>query len=119
LPLRQSLERLAAALAPGGTLLVLDLYRAATLADFAVSALAAPVNLLARLARTGGLLTRGAVREAWARHAPNDSFPTLVEVRDLCAGLLPGARVRRHLYWRYSVVWRKGSAPSSSRPWQG
>jgi hypothetical protein len=28
-------------------------------------------------------------------------------VRDACEAELPGAKVRRHLLWRYSVVWRK------------
>jgi hypothetical protein len=28
-------------------------------------------------------------------------------MRRLTRDLLPGARYRRHLLWRYSVVWRK------------
>ncbi len=29
------------------------------------------------------------------------------EVREVCRAVLPGAVVRRHLLWRYSIVWRK------------
>ncbi len=39
--------------------------------------------------------------------AAYDTDPSLTEVRDACEAELPGAKVRRHLLWRYSVVWRK------------
>ena len=44
---------------------------------------------------------------AWAEHGETDSYLTMPELRQLSADLLPGAKVRRHLFWRYSVVWRK------------
>jgi hypothetical protein len=47
------------------------------------------------------------VRAAWEDHGKTDSYPTMPEVRALCAEILPGARVRQHLLWRYSIVWRK------------
>jgi hypothetical protein len=31
----------------------------------------------------------------------------LAEIRRICANRLPGAKVKRHLFWRYSLVWRK------------
>jgi hypothetical protein len=46
------------------------------------------------------------VRDAWVAHAPNYVYPTLAQVREVCDRVLPGARVRRHLLWRYSIVWR-------------
>jgi hypothetical protein len=47
------------------------------------------------------------VRAAWAEHEQYDVYPTLSEAREACAQILPGASVRRHLLWRYSVIWRK------------
>ena len=32
---------------------------------------------------------------------------TWAEVRTAARGLLPGVRYRRHLLWRYSLLWRK------------
>jgi hypothetical protein len=32
---------------------------------------------------------------------------TWAQVRKTAARLLPGARYRRHLLWRYSLVWTK------------
>ncbi|RFU42642.1 class I SAM-dependent methyltransferase [Actinomadura logoneensis] len=34
---------------------------------------------------------------------------TYREMAELAAGLLPGAEFRRHLLWRYSIVWRRPS----------
>jgi hypothetical protein len=31
----------------------------------------------------------------------------LEEIRRVADEVLPGAIVRRHLFWRYSLVWRK------------
>jgi len=42
-------------------------------------------------------------------------FDDLSRMRQVCASLLPGAEVRRHLLWRYSIVWRKTALSS----WNG
>jgi SAM-dependent methyltransferase len=110
LPLGETLARMKAALRPGGVLLVLDLYQAQRLGDYLMAALATPLSVLLRLWRTGQLREPPAVRAAWAAHGPHDSYCTLVEVRRASACTLPGARVRRHLFWRYSIVWHKDSA---------
>jgi len=107
LPLHEALETLAAALRPGGVLLVLDLFRADTLGDWALSGAAVPANLLLNLRKHGRLRPPAALRRAWAEHARGDVYSTLAEVRSLAARLLPGAVIRRHLFWRYSLVWRK------------
>ncbi|HEU0014790.1 MAG TPA: class I SAM-dependent methyltransferase [Longimicrobium sp.] len=107
LPAEETLVRLKAALRPGGVLLVLDLYRPRTPADRAWSALAAAADLPLRAWRLRRLRAPAHVRRAWAEHARHDVYPTLAEVRSLAARLLPGAVVRRHLFWRYSLVWRK------------
>jgi hypothetical protein len=99
------------ALRPGGTLLVLDLYRARSYVDLLVGALAAPASKAIRLAKTGDLSRprqSPEVRKAWEEHYATDTFPSLGEVRSACAEAgLRGAKVRRRLLWRYSVVWWK------------
>jgi len=110
LPLAETLGQMAGALRSGGVLLILDLYQAATPADFAVSGLAVPVSVALRLLHNRGLHDPLPVREAWAAHGPHDHYLTLAEVRRVAGQLLPGARVRRHLFYRYSLVWRKPAA---------
>ena len=107
LPLRPLLARMRDALAPGGTLLVLDVHRLRIPADLAVSLLAVPAARLLRLRHTGRLGDPPELRRAWAEQGRSDRYLTLAEVRDACAGVLPGASVRRHLLWRYSIVWRR------------
>jgi SAM-dependent methyltransferase len=109
LPLAAMLARLRDALAPGGVLLVLDVVAERTAFEVARSALAAPLNLLGRLATTGRLRPSVQARAAWDAHFATDRFPTVAEVRAAAAELLPGARVRQHLFWRYSLVWRRPS----------
>lgn len=111
LPLAPTLRRMGNALRPGGTLLVLDLYEAGSILDLLVGAAGFPASKIIRLAKTGALVgprQPPGLRRAWDEHYATDRFPTLAEVRDACveAGLR-GARVRRHLLWRYSLVWRK------------
>jgi SAM-dependent methyltransferase len=107
LPLREMLAKLRTALAPGGVLLVLDLVSDASPLDTLRSALAVPVNLANRLVRTGRLRASPEHRAAWDAHGRDERYASLPEVRAVAREVLPGARVRRHLLWRYSLVFRK------------
>jgi SAM-dependent methyltransferase len=107
LPLAPLLRKMGEAVIPGGTLLVLDIYRPRSPADLAVSLLAVPGSRLLRLRHTGRLADPPEQRLAWEEHGRTDRYLTLGEVRAACARSLPGARVRRHLLWRYSIVWRR------------
>lgn len=90
------------ALAPGGVLAVLGLYPIKTAADFAW---AAPASSLLKAER----LLRG-------RHAtPSVRVPivwppplTYAETRAEAARLLPGATLRRLVFWRYLLIYREG-----------
>ncbi|MEN3330769.1 MAG: hypothetical protein V7641_134 [Blastocatellia bacterium] len=112
LPLAEMLPKLQRALKPGGTLLILDLYKVQSLMDYLASLIAFPVSLGLRLIHTGRLRPSREVRAAWDEHARHDVYLTVREVRRICASLLPGAEVRQHLLWRYSLIWKKpaGSA---------
>jgi len=104
---RALLPRLRDALLPGGVLLVLDLVSNEGLLDLARSALAVGVSGALRLAHTGRLRDLKEAREAWDEHGRGETYLRLSKVREICRELLPGSKVRRHLLWRYSIVWRK------------
>jgi SAM-dependent methyltransferase len=100
LPLEPVLARLRDLLAPGGTLVVLGVYREETWTDRALSAVAVLANLVVgavhgRRDRPDSMTTPTA-----------PATTTLAEVRAVAARVLPGARIRRHLFWRYSLVHR-------------
>ena len=107
LPLAPALQKMKDALRPGGLLVIHDLIADAGVADRVVSALAYPFSVLRLFWKTGRLRAPREVREAWAEHGRGESYLTLAGVREVCEKYLPGARVRRHLLWRYTVVWRK------------
>lgn len=107
LPMKQMLYKFRRALKPGGVLLVLDLLKPEGFYDALADAVALPVCAGLRLLHQRRLREPAEVRAAWAEHEQYDTYPTLREVRETCAELLPGAGVRRHLLWRYSVIWRK------------
>ncbi|MBI5297664.1 MAG: class I SAM-dependent methyltransferase [Chloroflexi bacterium] len=106
LPLESILTQLRDLLQPNGSLLVLDLLKAESLADFAVGALAMPLNPILKLLKTGHLGEPEEVRAAWEEHGRTDVYPTLAQVLRACTSL-PKARVTRHFFWRYSLVWKK------------
>src|SRR5829696_4811285 len=107
LPTAEVLLKLKGALKPGGVLLVLDLFQAEGLSDAFMNALAVPVSLGLRLVKRGRLRPPREVRRAWDEHGRHDTYLTLTQVREVCAEVLPGALVTRHLLWRYSVVWKR------------
>jgi ubiquinone/menaquinone biosynthesis C-methylase UbiE len=107
--LAETLVKMRDALRAGGVLVVLDLYQEEGLADLLTSAVAMIVHKVLFLLRTGRLTEPREVRDAWAEHGQHDSYLTLAEIRRICASVLPGARVRKHLLWRYSITWSKES----------
>ncbi|MEV0373302.1 class I SAM-dependent methyltransferase [Streptomyces sp. NPDC050636] len=109
---------LRAALAPGGVLVILGCYPEKTPADWAWSLAAVPVNAVARLAvgvaeRLRPAAARTALASGRARTAAPVKAPTrqpvvpLDEIRQEAAVLLPGSRIRRLLFWRYLLVFRR------------
>jgi ubiquinone/menaquinone biosynthesis C-methylase UbiE len=115
LPFAEMLLKMKAALKPGGVLLVLDLFEPARISDSMVAGLsdsllnllAIPVSVGLRLIHHGRLLPRREVRDAWAAHERHDSYSTMTGVHALCERILPGAKIKKHLLWRYSIVWKK------------
>lgn len=106
LPFPETLLKMKHALKPGGVLLVLDLFEPAGLSDSLLNLLAVPVSAALRLIHYGRLLPPREAR-AWAAHEHQDLYPTMSEVHAFCDELLPGARIKKHLLWRYLIVWQK------------
>ncbi|HEX4700521.1 MAG TPA: class I SAM-dependent methyltransferase [Pseudonocardiaceae bacterium] len=104
LPLEPALTRFRDWLAPGGTLVVIGLTQPATIGDHLLAAAAVPANLLVSLAH--GKATAPVAMSAPVK-TPTTTLPAL---RAQARGILPGARVRRRLFWRYTLVYRHPSS---------
>lgn len=107
LPFAEVVLKMKTALKPGGVLLILDLFEPSGLSDSLLNFLALPVSVGLRFMHYGRLRQRPEVRAAWAAHEHHDLYPTMNEVRAHREQLLPGASIKQHLLWRYSIVWKK------------
>lgn len=93
-----ALTRMADLLRPGGTLVVVGLARNRTPLDWALSGAVLPALLI--LDRVHG-------KTDPAGMPMTDPQMSWGEIRREARRLLPGVRFRRHLFWRYSLRWRK------------
>ncbi|MEE6179848.1 class I SAM-dependent methyltransferase [Mycobacterium sp. 050134] len=97
LPLRETLLKARRLLAPGGELAVVGLSANKGVVDWAWAALCLPA------AGVGSWL-HGETRDIGVAVAePSES---LAEIRRVADDVLPGARIRRGLYYRYRLHWR-------------
>ncbi|OXY95539.1 SAM-dependent methyltransferase [Streptomyces diastatochromogenes] len=106
LPFAETLARFRRGLAPGGTLVVVGCARAASRGDHALGLLAVPLNMAAGWLKNRG---RTAARPVSMTAPVREPEMTFAEIVSEARRLLPGARLRRRLFWRYTLVWR---APS-------
>jgi SAM-dependent methyltransferase len=96
-PFTPAMQKLRALLRPGGVLAVLGLHRSAGVTDLVQSLVAFPVSRILRVAR-------GPAGGSAPLRDPTMTFP---EIRAEASAALPGCVVRRHLLWRYSLLWTK------------
>jgi ubiquinone/menaquinone biosynthesis C-methylase UbiE len=109
LPLPGVLPKLAAALKPGGVLLVLDLYQSQGLRDLPLNAAGFFYHRLLQFSKGSRHKPTAEASAAWDAHGRDDRYLTVPEVRRVAADLLPGAKITRHLLWRYSLIWKKAN----------
>lgn len=113
LPLREVILKLKRTLKPNGVLIILDLFepersllKLSGWRDNLANLVGMGVSGSLRLLHNGRLKPPREVRAAWDEHGKTDSYPAMTEVRALCREILPGAEIRQHLLWRYSIIWR-------------
>lgn len=104
LPLRDGLTRLAELVRPNGVLVVIGHYRGATTTDRAYEV----VNLAGNAAMGAYLAVRGRAGKPHDEGMPlKEPSDTRAEIQQVAAEVMPGVRIRRRLYWRYSLLWRR------------
>ncbi|MFE1173245.1 class I SAM-dependent methyltransferase [Streptomyces sp. NPDC058773] len=105
LPFTEALGVFGRHLAPGGTLVVLGLCRAQTAADYLLGGVAAPLNAVTGLLKNRG--RREPCRPVSMTALTRPADMTFAEIADGAREALPGVRLRRRLFWRYTLVWRR------------
>lgn len=104
---RELFVKIKNALKPRGVLVVLDLVESNSLVERMLDVVGLGVSGGLRLIHNGRLKPPLEVRKAWEQHGQHDSYSTVSEMRALADTILPGSRVKRHLLWRYSLVYQK------------
>jgi 2-polyprenyl-3-methyl-5-hydroxy-6-metoxy-1,4-benzoquinol methylase len=95
------------AVAPGGTLILHDLWRGATTVELAIGGVRLTVKALRLLLNGAPLRYTPRERAAWREHANGDEHLTRREVRALRDRSWPDAALHEHFLWRYTIVWRR------------
>ncbi|WP_067656232.1 class I SAM-dependent methyltransferase [Nocardia harenae] len=101
LPLRRTLRALRDGLSPGGRIVVVGCHRDTT-ADLLARLPAVLLNPLVGLVKHPARATEPPPHMRAPVAEPRE---TLAEIRAAAAAELPGARIRRRLFWRYTLVW--------------
>ncbi|WP_433240907.1 class I SAM-dependent methyltransferase [Streptosporangium sp. CA-135522] len=103
-----AVTRMARLLAPGGRLAIVGLAGNHTALDWIISGAGVPASRIQALRHGGKVDPPGMPVE--------DARMSWDQVRREARRLLPGCRFRRHLLWRYSIVWERREAASAPRP---
>lgn len=105
LPYSEILEKSKQWLKEGGTLLILDIYKEKTILDYLVSLVAIPSNIFMNFSKNKVL--RKKEDQAMKEHIKHDVYMPLKDIHEIVDSILPNAIIRRHLFWRYSLIWKK------------
>jgi ubiquinone/menaquinone biosynthesis C-methylase UbiE len=99
--LEAALKKIKILLRPTGKLLILGLYRERTILDYMYSLISVPFNIFYSSWYLTSILTTRSV-------APlRPAQLSLKEIKVIANTLIPSFRLQRHLFWRYSLIWKK------------
>ncbi len=106
-PIDILLPQLKSALKSGGRLVILDLLEYESLQDSLSDLIAVPLNWLFQMFKNRHIKPSPEAAAAMREHLRTDKYLTLSQAQRIYKKSLPGAKVRKHLFWRYSLVWEK------------
>jgi hypothetical protein len=121
LGLDDTLARIPGLLAPGGRLLVVGLARVSSLPDLAVDLISAAANpVMGLISHPRPIRPAGGPAAGQPVMPARDPAITLAEITAAARARLPGATVRRRLFFRYTLRWDKppttGPPPGPGNP---
>ncbi|MFG2621398.1 class I SAM-dependent methyltransferase [Streptomyces sp. NPDC048507] len=116
MPLRDALTRFRRQLSPDGTLVVVGVYRPQLLSDYLIDAVAVPANVAMALIKNRG---RKAPRPTSMTAPTRPASMTFGDIVLDAHRVLPGARLHRRLFWRYTLVWHRDEETAGRSPRQG
>lgn len=70
-----------------------------------ISLAAIPSNVFMNLIKNKSLKQKE--DQAMKEHIKHDIYMPLKDIHEIVDSVLPNAIIRRHLFWRYSLIWKK------------
>jgi 2-polyprenyl-3-methyl-5-hydroxy-6-metoxy-1,4-benzoquinol methylase len=101
----RTLEMMKEKLTGDGKIIILDLVKG-SFVDYILALMAVPLSILLRLKNNGELKVSKEQKEAWAEHFQYDRYLTIKEVKNMVRSKLGKAKVKKHLFWRYSIIYK-------------
>lgn len=96
-----ALSKMNSLLRPSGKLLILGLYKEKTITDYVYSLISVPLNYLY-------LRQHRSITSTMRYKAPVRSAKlSLKQIKLVANSIIPGYKIKRHLFWRYSLIWTK------------
>jgi ubiquinone/menaquinone biosynthesis C-methylase UbiE len=91
-----------------GVLVILDLYDRSGLIDLALDLVAVPTNIILKKIKNRNTKETLEEAEAWKEHSEIDHYMTFKSLRNIYNKYLGNAvKIRRLLFWRYIMIYRK------------
>ncbi|MGI5189131.1 class I SAM-dependent methyltransferase [Promicromonospora sp. CA-289599] len=106
MPLEAALRHASERLEPGGRLLVVGLARPESLADFVWDVPSSLLNPLVGMVKHPQPVTKP-VDDGGPPLPMRDPAETFAEISEVVRRMLPGARIRRRLFFRYTLEWTR------------
>ena len=107
LPLETLLPNLQTALKPGGKLIILDLIQHENIQDRLSDLIAVPLNWIWQRFKNNHIQHSPEAKAAWQEHFRTDKYLTRSQAQQIYTKSYEGAKIKKHLFWRYSAVWEK------------
>jgi SAM-dependent methyltransferase len=105
--LLEVLQKMRQLLRPSGKLLILGLYRETSIVDYLYNAISVPLNLMYLNWH------RQSIEKAFDIAPTRPPQLSLQQITSVATRLIPGSKIRRHLFWRYSLIWQKSPINNS------
>jgi 2-polyprenyl-3-methyl-5-hydroxy-6-metoxy-1,4-benzoquinol methylase len=99
------LETMKNKLTKDGKIIILDLVKGG-IADYILAIISVPSSIILRLKNNGKSRISKEEKEAWSGHFHYDRYLTIKEVKNITRNKLGKAKVKKHLFWRYSIVYK-------------
>lgn len=99
------LEQMKRKLTPDGRILILDLVKDRTLSGGLLSLIAMFLNPIVHLIKGKRFKVTAQEKAAWKGHFQYDNYLSTHEVKAIAQKVFGKATVKRHLFWRYSLIY--------------